>query len=126
MALLFMLPAGVRWLELDVSPCAGPMLPALARFSQLEELTISGDASGISWRVGTTAALLPLRAICLDYRKVEQVQVGVFVSDVERLPASTQRALSAANGLRSFELRVTWSDEVAQLCRALPALRSLR
>lgn len=115
MAVLLALPPGVRWLELDVLPCAGPLLPALARFRHLEELTIGGNGADICWGVGPAAVLAPLRALCLDYRQQE-----------DSLPSSTQRALAAATALHSLELRVYWNDQVVQLCCALPGLRSLR
>lgn len=123
--MLFMLPPDVRWLELAVPRCAGPLLPALASFRHLQELTISGNAADVSWDVGPAAALAPLRTLCLDYRRHID-DYPEFESYVEMLPPSTQRALCAATTLHSLELRVSWGDEVAQLCLALPGLRDLK
>lgn len=124
MALLFMLPAGVRELELAVPRCAGPLLPPLARFSRLEELTISGTAAEISWEVGPAAALAPFCTLRLDYRRL--VDHGDYFEDMlDTLPASARCALCAATALRSLELRLIWSDEVALLCCALLRLRHL-
>lgn len=122
--MLFMLPPGMRWLEVAVPRCAGPLLPALARFSCLEEVTISSNAADVSWDVGPSAALAPLGTLCLDYRRVvEHRDYAEF--EVDKLPCSAQRALCAATALHSLELLVAWSDEVAQLCRAPPGLQDL-
>lgn len=115
--MLSVLPVGMSWMELDVFPCAGPLLPALARSEHLQELFISSNAVDVSWDVCPTAALSALRTIGLDYRRRDL--------EIEVLPRGTQRALSAAAGLHSLELRVVWTDEVAQLCIALSGLRQL-
>lgn len=125
-ALLFMLPVGLRWLELGGPQYTEPLLPNLARFSRLEELIFSGNSADVCWDVGPAAALAPLRALCLDYRQQpEYPNHPDCDSEVERLPSSTQRALCAATALHSLELCLYWSDEVAQLCLALPGLRHL-
>lgn len=73
------------------------------------------------------AALAPLRALCLDYRRAPKLEGGCeYHSEVPTLPRSACAALCAATALHTLELRVTWSDEAAALCRALPALQHLR
>ena len=128
-AMLHNLPAGVRWLELDVQPLAGPLFPALARFRQLDELTIHGSAAGIRCDVGPAAALAPrLREVCLDYRTAPVEEEGgyVFASTLSALPWSVLHALAAASALHSLELRLTWDENVAELCCSLPGLQTLR
>lgn len=126
-AALFMLPAGVRWLELDVSPCAGLLLPALARFTRLQELIITNGAD-ISWSIGPAAALAPLSSLGLDCRNAPLLldENHYFRADHFFLPPSALPVLSAATALHYLELRAAWSDEMAQLCHTLPALRSLK
>lgn len=123
------LPAGVRLLELNVVPCAGPLLPALMRFSRLEALTIDGNGADIRWDLGPVSTLSPLHSLRLDYRRPprEEDDVWHFTrSRVKLLPESAPRALAAATDLHTLELRVVWDDDVAKLCRALPSLRNLR
>ena len=134
--MLLALPAGVRWLELDAAPCAGALLPALARFAGLEELTLNGDASGVLWDVGPAAALGPLTSARLDFRRPSYLSSYTAFSDGSScvyctphlllVPPSVPRALRAAGALTSLELRVGWSEEAAQLCQAPPALQDLR
>lgn len=126
-ALLWELPPTVRWLDLDVKLCAGPLLPALARFRHLQRLTI-GNGAGIEWHIGPPAALAPLRQLCLDYRRPPMPLDNRYtqLSIVGRLPASAAAALVAATALHTLELRLEWSDAVAALCYGLPALRQLR
>lgn len=126
LAVLAVLPPSIRWLELAVSPCAGPLLPVLARFSRLEQLTITGNGAGIHWGVGRSAALAPLLELHMDFRRDRVLDMYGTGAVVEKLPASAALALSAARALHTLHLRLCWSDEVAALCHALPALRQLR
>ncbi|KAL4457958.1 hypothetical protein ABPG75_012823 [Micractinium tetrahymenae] len=69
LAMLSTLPAGLRELELRL-PCAGPLLPALSRFRQLQEVRITGSAAAVEWTgCGSTAALCKLTHMCLDCRQ---------------------------------------------------------
>lgn len=119
-----MLPPGVRWLELAV-PCAGPLLPALVRFSHLQCLAIAGNGADILWTVGPSTALAPLQHLCLDYRhppwENRESQVGLLPFKSRGL-----MALAAAAALHTLELRLIWSADVAALCHMLPALHHLR
>ena len=125
--LLAVLPPNVRWLELDAAPCAGPLLPALARFRQLQRLTITGNGADIEWDVGTPTVLAPLQQLCLDYRRPPVTLADRSMEFiVETMPGAAKQALSAATGLHTLELRLTWSDDVAAACHALPALHHLR
>lgn len=124
------LPSRVRWLELDIKPCAGPLLRALARFSRLEELTIAGNGAGILWDVGP-AAVAPLRTIRLDYRHpAVEVVYGDYTdyecSRVDVLPTNALEVLSTTTAVHTLELRVAWDDDVMQLCLALSGLQNLR
>lgn len=122
------LPPGVRRLDLAVSPCAGPLLLALTRFTRLQRLTTTGNGSNIEWDVGPSAELAPLQHLCLDYRREPFYQADgtVQCTLVDQVPPCVRHALAAATGLLTLELRLEWSAEVAALCCALPALRSLR
>lgn len=124
MAVLSVLPPSVRWLELAVSPCAGPLLPALARYSQLEQLDITGNGAAIRWDAERASVLAPLRQLHMDFRRVPGLKMDVH--SVGWLPTSAAQALSAATALHTLEVRVMWSYDVAALCRALPALRQLK
>ena len=128
LGLLAVLPPGVRWLELDAAPCAGALLPALARFGQLQQLTITGNGADIEWDVGAPTVLAPLRQLCLDYRRAPKPHPEGTIDPavVESPPEAVRNALFAATALHQLELRVAWSDEVAALCCGLPVLRCLR
>lgn len=130
-AILAVLPSGVRCLELAASPCTGPLLPVLARFRQLQRLAITGNGADIDWAVGSPTVLASLQQLCLDYRRqpITYMDDGVCItclSDVDSLPPSAVHALAAATALHTLELRLKWSAEAAALCRTLPALRHLR
>ncbi|PRW56217.1 Leucine-rich repeat containing [Chlorella sorokiniana] len=127
-AMLLALPSTVRSLDLGVSPCDGPLLPALALFSGLQCLTITGRCIDVQWDIGPPAVLAPLRELWLDHRRPPRPNNDGTLerSEVEQLSRAVQQALAAATALHTLELRVTWSDEAAAQCRALPALRCLR
>lgn len=127
LAVLAVLPPNIRWLELAVSPCAGPLLQVLARFSRLEQLTITGNGADIQWDAGHSAVLAPLLELHLDYRRDCEPDMYGYGTDavIGEMPASVALALPAATALHTLHLRLVWSDKVATLCHALPTLRQL-
>lgn len=135
-SLLLCAPPGLRELELRTA-CAGPVLPALARFTRLRTLHISGNGADIDWEAdvgssGHSAAFPALQRLALDYRQRPEWQLPytresvVYPSPVRTVPPSLPARLAAATRLHTMDLCVRWSADVAALCEALPALRHLR
>ena len=132
LSVLAVLPRGVRSLELD-TPCVGPVLAVLQRFSSLQELRISGNGAGIAWGCRSAAAVLPkLVQLRLDYRQPfewEGLHASMYSpqnAEVSALPLGMIGVLAPATCLETLALRLRWSDGVPALCSALPALRELR
>lgn len=123
------LPAGLTALELN-SFCTVAVPAALARFTRLQRLALTGNSRDVAWADPAAAALMPLlRDVRLDYCSRAQVPAcwgGNFVI-LPTLPDSDASALAAASRLESLHLTVhRWSDNVLELCEVLPALRQLR
>jgi hypothetical protein len=132
LSVLAVLPRGVRSLELD-TPCVGPVLAVLQRFSSLRELRITGNGAGIAWGSrGAARVLSKLVHLCLDYRQpfeFEGLQDSSYNpqnAEVSALPLGMIGVLAPATRLEILALRLRWSDGVPALCSALPALIELR
>ena len=129
-AVLAQLPAHLTALELR-SFSVAQVPAALARFSALARLDITGNARDVYWAEPQVAALLPLlHTLRLKYLGDPPPAIdcfgGVFYC-APTLPDSAASALAAASRLEQLELRVQcWTDGIGQLCLALPALRDLR
>jgi hypothetical protein len=123
---LLALPRGVRILELN-TPCAGPVLEAVQRFSLLQELRITGNGASITWCCPSADRVLPLLVqLRLDCRQPPEWDgVDWGASDVEPIPGGLSSSLVAATGLRSLDLCIWWSDDVPTLCSTLPTLLQL-
>ena len=116
--------------------CSGPVLAALSRFKRLHTLLISGNGADIDWQGrGAAAVASKLRQLTLDcqgphcpHAYEEEDDVELFDSDFPTsiLSRSAAQSVLAATALSSLELVLDWTDDVAALCRGLPALRSLR
>ena len=134
------LPPGMRWLELGIKPCAGPLLPVLARFSHLQSLTITSNGAGIEWAVGPRAVLAPLHELCLDHRNapVEFDNGSVHWSVVDQLPpsASSPQHVSSLfahhnpnpampHRLHMYECKTTHAVAAVQLLRQLRQLAAV-
>ena len=125
---LAMLPAGLNALEFS-SYCRADTPAALARFTRLQRLRLSGNAWEVEWAQPPAQALLPLlQELRLRYCDFQPpaVQGGIFTFEWA-LPDDVAPALMAATRLERLELQIAeWSGAVPQLCEALPALRELR
>lgn len=128
MAALALLPASLKVLEISTR-CSGPLPTALARFSQLLQLHITGDGSSVDWQARGAAAVLPkLRTLRLEawgepqWDMPDDMPPSVYM---EALPAGCHGALVAATALRCLEVVACWSGETAQLVQALPSLNRL-
>ena len=105
------------------------MPAALARFPALARLDITGDARDIDWEQPQAAALLPLlHTFRLECTSDPPPAFYFGRYDIhESLPDAAASALAAASRLQRLELQVQcWSDNILELCLALPALRDLR
>lgn len=122
-AALLLLPASVRSLDLAV-PCRDPVLAALARRSQLETVSISGNAVDVSWRTPDAPAVFAkLRSLRLDYN----VLASKLHDEAEWMDPEVLAALAAgATALTHLTFDSYWTDDVGRLLTTLPALRSLR
>lgn len=130
---LAVLPAGLLSLELD-TPCSGPVLTAAARFSQLEELSMSGNAAAIDWHMqhrATVRRLLGrlnrLRVECREPEFVtEAFEIEYVQCDCQPIPAALPPALAAATRLQQLALEACWSPALVTMCETLPpSLREL-
>ncbi len=134
-SLVLALPPGMQALELRLV-CDGPVLAALQRFTQLRSLRITGSGADIDWSAAGSGALdctpavwsEALEALSLDYRgPAEEGPDGDYLPVIRELPERTAMALAgAAARLARLELRLVRSCSVPELCKALPALRTLR
>ena len=126
---LQLLPASLVQLELD-SFITAYVPAALARFTRLQRLSLSGNAWEVEWAQLPAQALLPLlHELRLLYNDL--VPPATHVIDMmpitRALPDATAAALAAATRLVRLDIQVEWwSDSVVHLCLALPALRELR
>lgn len=121
-----MLPPGLLSLELDTA-CSGPILVAAGRFSQLEELSIPGNAATIDWRMHRPAAarralsmLTRLRVECREPDFVRDQDVAYVACDCRPIPNALPAALAAAARLERLTVEACWSPAVVTLCAALP------
>lgn len=127
LAVLAVLPLGLRVLEL-ATHCAGPVLEALQRYKQLQELRITGSGTGIEWGCRAAWSVLPklvqLRMDCWE----EPQRNGDYVLDAEivDVPTGAYIALAAASRLRRLELLSLWREDLPALCQALPVLVELK
>lgn len=123
-AVLALLPAGVRALDLQCD-CRGLVLRMLRRFPCLQELVLGGNANFADWR-GAPALAPKLRGqLTIDSRLRRTVHGYDTDEEVCEVPGAILAAVPQAAGLHSLQLDCAWDDESA-LCRALPALRTLR
>lgn len=122
-AALLLLPPSVRAVDLAV-PCRDPVLAALARRSQLETVTISGNAVDVSWGTPVAPAVLAkLRSLRLDYNVFESRLHG----EAEFTDPVVLAALaSGATALTHLTFDSYWTDDAGRLLTTLAALRSLR
>lgn len=130
--MLAILPAGIQHLELRL-PCAGPLLPTLLRFRQLQDVRITGSAAAIEWAGrGGVAALRKLTHLCLDCRQPmladegwgwDYPRAGPFFA----LPEDIAARLAPATSLTTLELKVGEAPGwLLAMCGLLPALQELR
>ncbi len=129
LASLQLLPAGITSLELN-SYCPNTAAVALARFTALQRLELSGNAMEVEWAEPAAGAIVPLlRTLRLMYDDDElppSLKGGVFNS-LEEMPGSAASALMAASRLECLAIQVgRWTSDILTLCEALPALRDLR
>lgn len=78
---------------------------------------------------GAARVLGTLGHLHLDYRERpvwDELNEGFQWAKVRQLQHIVASTLAAATRLHSLQLRVSWSDEVAALCSALPAIKNLR
>lgn len=127
-SILFALPTGLLELHLDArSP---PELPAvLQRFSVLQTLRLTGDASRVDWGGCAAAALLAkLKDLRLDFRQdlLVHPEAAEQPAVILEVPLSLAQHLEAATRLCCLALHTTWSDAVPSLIAALPALCKFR
>jgi hypothetical protein len=128
-SLLLVLPTSIQHLEID-GPCTAPAMAALARFTSLHHLHITGNAAAVEWRLvpRSAPALLPaLRELSLDYRQEPLwSSTGWAPSVVKAVPDRALRGLQAASQLSSLTLRCQWDDRAKALLLLLPALAEVR
>lgn len=125
---LRLLPAAITALELR-SFCTDELPSALARFSRLQRLDLTGNAASVNWSDPSSGPLVPLlhkvRALYGSYLPLA-ARWGA-VPHKPTLPESDAVALAAASRLQRLDLQVErWADSIGELCEALPALRDLR
>jgi len=105
------------------------MPAALRRFTTLHTLALSGNASNIDWACrGAAEAAGKLTLLRARFTK-GQPHAMDWDDEMEALcvPAQlTQALVGAASRLETVDIEARWSANLAQLCRSLPALRSLR
>lgn len=123
---LAVLPPGLLSWELDTA-CSGPLLAAAGRFSQLEQLSIPGNAAAIDWRMHRHAAvrralsmLTRLRVECREPGFVQDVDQAFVDCDCQPIPDAFPAALAAAARLERLTVEACWSPAVVTLCAALP------
>lgn len=116
-SVLTLLPPGVLALELH-TPCSGPVLAALARFTQLEELVISGNVAGIDWhRSGAAQHALGL----LSHLRLEYLEpVDNMYCESQPISDAFPSAVAATTRLEQLTVEARWSPAVVALCGALP------
>lgn len=125
LAVLSVLPSGIHHLELEL-PCPDLLPAALLRFRQLQQLSL--QMSGMRWRgCGSAFMLRRLTRLALDYRQPPPWDEDDFgVAAVHSLEGSLIADLSPATCLTSLALRISGTQHLLDLCRALPVLRELR
>lgn len=112
-ATLMALPPNVFQLDLALF-CSGPVLLALQRMPQLQEVAITGNGTGIFWEGSGAASALPkLGHLVLDYRHVwEHWQMGYrHFTNMGSPKPSVAASLGAATALHTLELRTAWACE---------------
>ena len=138
-AVLAILPERISKIEL-ATDATDPVLTVLSRFKRLCTLNISGNGAFLDWQARGAAAVVPkLKMLRLDCRDLEQLYKYAdglqspkehIIPDSDnppcRLDSIIPNALAAATALSSLELVLDWTEDVAALCRGLPALRNLR
>ncbi|KAI7842092.1 hypothetical protein COHA_004287 [Chlorella ohadii] len=125
---LQLLPDGITALELN-SFCTDGAMPALARFTALHQLELTGNAMEVDWARPAAQAVMPLlRTLCLLYINYETPPclVGGYFYSFWDMPSSATSALTAASRLERLTLQVgCWTSDILTLWEALPALRDL-
>ena len=131
LAVLAVLPPRIASIKLATN-CTGPVLAALSRFKLLRTLHLGGNAAFVNWQGRGAAAQVPkLRQLRLDCREPQREGSAPSAQYPDpnwppsRLDSHMPSTLAAATALSSLELVLDWTQDVAALCRGLPALRSL-
>ncbi len=125
---LQLLPPGIAALELN-SLCIPEAIAALARFTALQQLELTGNAMEVDWAQPAAEAVVPLlRSLRLLYCSYEMPgSLMGIVRILVCIPDDAASALMAASRLERLALQVQrWSSDVLTVCEALPALRDLR
>jgi len=127
---LQLLPTSPPALELN-SFCTDAAITALARFTALQHLDLHGNAREVDWAQPVAQAVVPLlrtpRLLYCNYEPPAGHLMGGCYDSIERLPSSAASALMAASRLERLALQVhRWSNDILNVCEALPALRDLR
>ena len=102
---LQLLPDGITALELN-SFCTDGAMPALARFTALHQLELTGNAMEVDWARPAAQAVMPLlRTLCLLYINYETPPclVGGYFYSFWDMPSSATSALTAASRLERFK-----------------------
>ncbi len=128
-ASLQQLPDGITALELN-SFCTDGAMPALARFTALQQLELTGNAMEVDWARPAAQAVMPLlrtlRLLYINYEHPSCLVGGCFYSFWD-MPSSATSALMASSRLERLTLQVgCWTSDILMLWEALPALRELR
>ncbi|KAL4427884.1 hypothetical protein ABPG75_001973 [Micractinium tetrahymenae] len=130
LGLVSVLPPSLTRLELPTR-CTGPLPTALARcLTRLADVSITGNGAEMSWSGVAGAALIPkLSQLRLCYSRPQyawpaEVEPPARTMLALRMPDSLAAALQGASRLRTLDLVLRWSTQVAQLL-ALPSLREL-
>ncbi len=118
--MLALLPPGVLALELHTA-CSGPVLAAIARFTQLEELVIPANAASIDWHRSAAAlhALGLLSCLRLEYLQPDIcLDTDGAIRDFLCPPVheAFPSALAATTRLEHLTVEAGWSPAVVALC----------
>lgn len=131
-ACLAALPAGITALELGpATQVPASLLALLARFQVLQELAITGDGSWIDWLSSSSRTAAPAVASKLThltlrfYRRPEELR-DLQWKALKVTDGMAQLLAASASSLQVLDVEALWSEALGQLCRSLPALRSLR
>ncbi|KAL4421543.1 hypothetical protein ABPG75_010834 [Micractinium tetrahymenae] len=129
---LAVLPPGLKHLEL-ATRAAGPLPAALQRFPALRSLAITGDGSELDWTsegcrpaAPAVAAKLTRLRMVFSHPDPDDLDCDDFMV-ASPVPDELCRLLAgSAARLHTLDVEAVWSPALAELCRSLPALRTLR